>query len=728
MFTFKIKSILFRPTPPIPNLSSVRFDFDVINRREFTVYLGPKILVSSKKIPRILNRFDSMEENNLPKGAKSCSGLRRIFSSQASSMDMARRSSRANRTSQPQPISRHSSAGSASSNRADKNTRSSNKIESPEKTNFTGPLDSEPPDEIVPTVEDPTSIQTRRKRARVEEARERPLRNLTSQNHNLNGVEEFGEDDEAVRCICGLDDYPGPPQPEDDVKSGIREVTEDQLISVTEVTEDLAGFFLQCDVCKVWQHGGCVGIMNEGTSPDEYFCERCRKDLHKIFISARGQRYSHYLPIYQSISRLNSRTASFSKDRTRSPREDKSGRSSSNNQSANAKKRSTMNSRDAAYDEEKQLRLAIKVSKDEKRGDSIDGSSRRSKRSQSDSDEKLDSIKRQRTQSASPSSREHQTSILLESEESSTNRNSVNKKNCLGPKNPKEKELKDEREKSMLGMACNRSSRSECKKVDDLVLAGDQLSQIHTVNKNTEGNNNDDNNHNSSNDDSKSSNNSNDINSNNIIQSITSCTVTNFNSTASSIPINNSDLPTSHNSAAVAPHISTTPTLPKKGGRPPNSRKGKLGKSQYIRDRDLQELNDQTPHRSQSRDNTKNDDYGYIITNRGAIGEGRIGKFKGNHSKVTMTDMKKRVTAILDFISRTQLEMASESMLLPPSDTGNSLIQGITAGILQASDCTQNPKQNREIPNDAKDFKNLSCRDMMDILTTKLIKWQKEFL
>jgi hypothetical protein len=28
--------------------------------------------------------------------------------------------------------------------------------------------------------------------------------------------------------------------------------------------------------------------MNEDTSPEEYFCEECRKDLHKIFTAPNG--------------------------------------------------------------------------------------------------------------------------------------------------------------------------------------------------------------------------------------------------------------------------------------------------------------------------------------------------------------------------------------------------------------------------------------------------------
>jgi hypothetical protein len=206
-------------------------------------------------------------------------------------MDTSRRSSRAARASQP---SHHSSTSSNSSGRADRATRSHQKAESPRKSTPGGSLSSEPPDDTVTLMAEDT-IQTRRKRGRGEEREKAPksetvdvaMANNTEGAED--GAEEGAEDDEAVRCICGFEEYPGPPQlVDDDIKQDIREGVEEPAIKVADVTEDLAGFFLQCDVCKVWQHGGCVGIMNEDSSPDEYFCEQCRKDLHKIYTAANG--------------------------------------------------------------------------------------------------------------------------------------------------------------------------------------------------------------------------------------------------------------------------------------------------------------------------------------------------------------------------------------------------------------------------------------------------------
>ena len=84
--------------------------------------------------------------------------------------------------------------------------------------------------------------------------------------------DEMVEEDEVTRCVCGYQEYPGPPS--------------DAMKSLEG--DDLSGLFIQCDICKVWQHGGCVGIMDEAASPEEYFCEECRKDLHKVTTSPKG--------------------------------------------------------------------------------------------------------------------------------------------------------------------------------------------------------------------------------------------------------------------------------------------------------------------------------------------------------------------------------------------------------------------------------------------------------
>lgn len=109
--------------------------------------------------------------------------------------------------------------------------------------------------------------------------------------------DEEGEE-EITRCICGQLEYPGMPVPVGDtpkVTSKIRGSVE-PLVASAPLPEDAGGLFIQCDVCKVWQHGGCVGIMEEAMSPEEYFCEQCRKDLHRITSTATG--YGQLLVLY----------------------------------------------------------------------------------------------------------------------------------------------------------------------------------------------------------------------------------------------------------------------------------------------------------------------------------------------------------------------------------------------------------------------------------------------
>jgi hypothetical protein len=96
--------------------------------------------------------------------------------------------------------------------------------------------------------------------------------------------EPIFEEDEVTRCVCGHQEFPGLPYDDGESSPETRD-------------DDLDGMFIQCDECKVWQHGGCVGILDEAASPDEYFCPECRADLHTVVTNSKGQTYSHYLPV-----------------------------------------------------------------------------------------------------------------------------------------------------------------------------------------------------------------------------------------------------------------------------------------------------------------------------------------------------------------------------------------------------------------------------------------------
>ena len=183
-----------------------------------------------------------------------------------------RRSSRA-RTSQPVSVPPHntnSSASSVSSSRTDRNARPQHKMPSPRSS-----LAARSPS--GDDAEDVEKAQPRRTRSSQDEIKEDPAAAIDDE------ADEESEE-EVTRCICGSLEYPGLPVTSTDAtRQPARSDANSSLLS-----EDSTGWFIQCDKCKVWQHGGCVGIMDESTSPEEYFCEQCRKDLHRISTDLKG--------------------------------------------------------------------------------------------------------------------------------------------------------------------------------------------------------------------------------------------------------------------------------------------------------------------------------------------------------------------------------------------------------------------------------------------------------
>jgi hypothetical protein len=89
--------------------------------------------------------------------------------------------------------------------------------------------------------------------------------------------DDDAEEEEVTRCLCSQQDYPGPPAGSE----AFDNVPDAQMADAGEL-------FIQCDGCSVWQHGGCVGIVDESQSPDKYFCEECRPKLHEVFGATGG--------------------------------------------------------------------------------------------------------------------------------------------------------------------------------------------------------------------------------------------------------------------------------------------------------------------------------------------------------------------------------------------------------------------------------------------------------
>ena len=109
---------------------------------------------------------------------------------------------------------------------------------------------------------------------------------------------------------------------------------------------------------------------------------RCRDSNRKDF----SQKYSRYLPVQKD--HVPAATSPVSGTRDTLSRKAKDTRASRPSAEALAhKRRLTMNSRDAAYDEAEQLRRAIEESKKEGGTGVVENGTRRSKRSRSDSEE-----------------------------------------------------------------------------------------------------------------------------------------------------------------------------------------------------------------------------------------------------------------------------------------------------------------------------------------------------
>ncbi|KAI1417244.1 hypothetical protein F5Y13DRAFT_82451 [Hypoxylon sp. FL1857] len=607
-----------------------------------------------------------------------------------------RRSSRARIT---QSQSNNTSSASSSSGRAERSTRAFTKTGSPQKSTGSGSLSSEPPEDST-TTNDDTILRRRSTRGKDDEREKHTKIELLDM---MPVGDENQEDDEAVRCICGHDEYPGPPPFDEDSKHGLKDAIDHERIFAIEVTDDMAGFYVQCEVCNTWQHGACVGFAEESNPEDvQYFCEKCRKDLHKIYTASNGQKYSIFLPIHRP-SRAASRATSMVKDGAQSPKGSSTKNSRSSANAHTSKRRSTMNSRDAAYDEEEQLRRAIEASKEDAIPELAEPPPRRPKRGRDDSEEKVEGIKRQRTNSKSPSPKAErpQSPPPEESDDESTLRNGLSKKSRNAARNQREKAERDERreeqERKRAEAANKRKGRAERRRADDSDPSDEvPLSARAAANRTTE----------------------------------------------------SAQPPEPPVSSQPAPDTPPAAPVPVSSNKKKATNHKKKGRNQYTKDRDNRD-HDESPARSVSRDITRNgDENGTSHTKSSAQeGTGKQSKAKGGmNSRITMTDMKRRANNILEYITRTQVELASEP-LSEPADDGqqNSAPNGTANGvplIKVNGDSHKKPESANTNSNGAttngtnganstllalKEFKEMSCIEMMDVLTRDLVKWQQEF-
>ncbi|KAF7592621.1 hypothetical protein BBP40_012643 [Aspergillus hancockii] len=604
-----------------------------------------------------------------------------------------RRSSRA-RTSQPSPaILQHTNSSSSSvSLTRERSTRSYAKGPSPQESS--GHRSQSIDEADGAKHEFPQTRQ--RQRARGDE----DIEKIAEVEEEEDG-EEDEEEEEITRCLCGQQEYPGLPPSRRDllVRNGVHSRLKDEPAlnfsadTSDLMSDDIGSMFIQCDQCKVWQHGGCVGIMDEAMSPDEYFCEECRKDLHRIKSESNGQYSSQYLPVAPPSSAATSRDSS--RDNSKQAKDSKSRQ---NDPGAIPKRRSTMNSRDAAYDEEEQLRRAIEESKEETLPASEETASRRGKRSRSDSEAHKQTTKRPRTSSPSPSAvsnkQSNSTSQPASEDEKAKAVTNGTRRQRAASRGQRDKETKDaeEPEAEQPEIMNRRKGRPERRKGDGPDSDHETGSPTRTAANNPE--------------------------------------------------------PRQPSPDVGAPAPEPTPARPstRKSGRPPARRGGRVGRNQYTRDRDANGNGDSSymmnsPRRGQSHD-TGGDSPRVGGVNGTYLNGSELGKPsrpRYMNQRTTMNEMKRRVAAILEFISRMQVEMASAGESITPPETldqiNSILMKAVSEQLENAAPSTASDADSSTATTDGdartllteKDFKDLSSVEMMDVLTRHLLKWQQEY-
>lgn len=183
--------------------------------------------------------------------------------------------------------------------------------------------------------------------------------------------------------------------------------------------------------------------------------------------------------------------------------------------------------------------------------------------------------------------------------------------------------------------------------------------------------------------------------------------------------------------SSIIPILGTPPivlapsvNVPKRASRS-NPRKGK-GKNQYTKEREVEP--DESPARSMSRDIQRQGDESVTLGPTRQQNEHKFGtKTKSTlANKMSMLDMKRRVSAIMDFISRTQVDLATEATFIRRIDSGINVRPANGCNLNKAAEehMTITPSgSGTELS-----FKDLSCLEMMDVLTRDMVKWQNQYL
>lgn len=208
------------------------------------------------------------------------------------------------------------------------------------------------------------------------------------------------------------------------------------------------------------------------------------------------------------------------------------------------------------------------------------------------------------------------------------------------------------------------------------------------------------------------------------------------------------------------------PSHHKKTGRPP-ARRGRVGRNQYTKDRDPRPGATNSPLRSHSHSGDADKSPRYLGNGNGNTSAGNNynwgpstenGKPSKprymNPNRTTMNDMKRRVSGILEFISRTQVEMAAangcaeettatnpssspmtrthSAATLPATNGGSKTISQVPGSHENGSSGGVRDRDavGEKIPGtgvDVEAFRSLSSVEMMEVLTRGLMRWQGDF-
>lgn len=205
------------------------------------------------------------------------------------------------------------------------------------------------------------------------------------------------------------------------------------------------------------------------------------------------------------------------------------------------------------------------------------------------------------------------------------------------------------------------------------------------------------------------------------------------------------------------PPVAATGAPPKRNTKPA-TRRGKVGRNQYTKDREIGDTRSIEARPIHSRDgddgNGSSDGQAALLPNGS-----RPAKQKHmNPNRTSMNEMRKRAAGILEFISRTQIEMAVDK----PTSDGDSPPAAQAAGAVAASATSSSSNSAKGLPNGSSklaneirsepdedkaaeaisaetptttsddrpkmediDFKSLDTLRMMDVLSREIHHWQQ---